>query len=84
MIICLVGFRQIIEEILFYTEYNSNNNNQIDFRNQSSWFNFKCMIQNSCLPSNLLLIDRCIIINVLPVTLVLYINDYNEIKIISL
>ena len=84
MIICLVGFRQIIEEILFYTEYNITTIIKLIFEIKALGLNFKYMIQNSCLPSDLLLIDRCIIINVLPVTLVLYNNDNNEIKIISL
>ena len=39
IIICLEGFvlRQIMEEILFYTEYTINNNNQIDFEIKALW-----------------------------------------------
>ena len=39
IIICLEGFvlRQIMEEILFYTEYTINNNNQIDFEIKTLW-----------------------------------------------
>ena len=84
MIICLVAFRQIIEEILFYTEYNTTIIIKLIFEIKALGLISNIRYKNSCLPSDLLLIDRCIIFNVLPVTLVLYNNDNNEIKIISL